>query len=154
MFPLLQYFDILWKCLLGPLLEPLYKKCFLQLVTESGMTRALTGTLPSSALREAPLIPVLLIFNLLFPNPCLALPSPFPSRPPLLCGKISRNLVVCSPGHHQVVLQISPKYASRDISLAGFWTFMTMQPILCEILNVLLFPFLLHFIFRKEFGSW
>ena len=107
MFPLLQYFDILWKCLLGPLLEPLYKKCFLQLVTESGMTRAFTGTLPSSALREAPLIPVLLIFNLLFPNPnpCLALPSPFPSRPPLLCGKISRNLVVCSPGHHQVVLR-------------------------------------------------
>ena len=84
--------------------EPLYKKPFLKSVTESGMTPALTGTLPSSATKSAQKIPVLLILTLVFPppSPCHALPSPFPPRPPVLCGKISQYLVVCSPGHHQV----------------------------------------------------
>ena len=85
--------------------EPLYKKPFLKSVTESGMTPALTGSLPSSATKvQTQKIPVLVILTLVFPppSPCLALPSPFPPRPPVLCGKISQYLVVCSPGHHQV----------------------------------------------------
>ena len=87
--------------------EPVYKKPFLKSVTESGMAPALTGALPPSALKSVQKIPVLLILTtLLFPppSPCLALPSSFPPRqPPVVCGKISQYLVVCSPGHHQVV---------------------------------------------------
>ena len=82
--------------------EPVYKKPFLKSVTESGMAPALTGALPPSALKSVQKIPVLLILTtLLFPppSPCLALPP----RPPVVCGKISQFLVVCSPGHHQVV---------------------------------------------------
>merc|ERR1719234_3084334 len=86
------------------------------------MAPALTGALPPSALKSVQKIPVLLILTtLLFPppSPCLALPSHFPPRqPPVVCGKISQYLVVCSPGHHQaqhpgLPLMFSPKPLMR-----------------------------------------
>ena len=39
-----------------------------------------------------------------------------------------------------------PRIASRDISLPRFWTFMTLQPILSEILDVLPFPLFAFYI--------
>ena len=108
------------------------------------MTPALTGALPSSSTpTKPPLVTVLLFFTLLFPpSPCLGLLQyPFHN---IFCGKISHYLVVCSPGHHKVAFEIVeptlPKIASRDILFAAFWTFMSMHPILGEILNVLPFP--------------
>ena len=108
------------------------------------MTPALTGALPSSLTpTKPPLVTVLLFFTLLSPpSPCLGLLQyPFHN---IFCGKISHYLVVCSPGHHKVAFQIVeptlPKIASRDILFAAFWTFMSMHPILGEILNVLPFP--------------
>merc|ERR1712223_1959778 len=83
---------------------------------ESGMIPALPGVKPSSLKQlEAPF----LLFLSRFLSPCLAFPSPFPPRPPLLCGKISQYLVVCSPGHHQVQqpglpLMFSPKSYQWD----------------------------------------
>merc|ERR550519_382633 len=91
------------------------------------MAPALTGRTG-----EAPLVPVFLILTLLFPSPspCLALLSPLPSQPHLLCGKISRYLVVCSPGHHQVQqpglpLMFSPKsfqLTPDQMGVEGSWS--------------------------------
>jgi len=91
---------------------------------ESGMIPALPGVKPSSLKQlEAPF----LLFLSRFLSPCLGFPSPFPPRPPLLCGKISQYLVVCSPGHHQVQqpglpLMFSPKsyqWESEQVESGG-----------------------------------
>merc|ERR1712013_312255 len=91
---------------------------------ESGMIPALPGVKPSSLKQlEAPF----LLFLSRFLSPCLAFPSPFPPRPPLLCGKISQYLYVCSPGHHQaqqpgLPLMFSPKsyqWESEQVESGG-----------------------------------
>merc|ERR1711962_856347 len=91
---------------------------------ESGMIPALPGVKPSSLKQlEAPF----LLFLSRFLSPCLGFSSPFPPRPPLLCGKISQYLVVCSPGHHQVQqpglpLMFSPKsfqWESEQVESGG-----------------------------------
>merc|ERR1711962_1710122 len=91
---------------------------------ESGMIPALPGVKPSSLKQlEAPF----LLFLSRFLSPCLGFPSPFPPRPPLLCGKISQYLVVCSPGHRQdqqagLPLMFSPKsfqWESEQVESGG-----------------------------------